>query len=356
MKKYLISATAVVGIIIIAFGIGILAAQFGKSHPQPSVNQKLSGSQTPPPADQEIATPQAPASVEPKGIASDPATANINQTLNLPAANSSPNSVTFAVIGDTKTFSAGNSNGNLQKAVRSLSQQKFDLAFVMGDLLSSCDGASSCEKNYADWKNVMSPILPKTYEVQGNHDRTDGDKADAVWQKVFSLPINGPAGFSELTYSFDAGNSHFVVLDSEKPQEQIINDVQRNWLEQDLAANKKENIFVFFHEPAFKMSQKSEDGLDANPGERDKLWNILKKHKVAAVFNGHFHMIARKSQDGIQQFVIGDTDSTAEDVPQKNLTDFGLTGHHYAIVSVTGKTVDVKIYSLDGNLENDFSF
>ena len=159
-----------------------------------------------------------------------------------------------------------------------------------------------------------------------------------------------------MTYSFDKGNSHFVVLNSEKPNTNIINDVQRNWLDNDLSANKLKNVFVFFHEPAFQMSQDSKDALDAKPQERDALWNILKKYNVTAVFNGHLHMIARKNQDGINQFVIGDTDSTADDVPQKNLTDFGLTGHHYAIVSVDGNNVDVKIYSLDGNVENDYSF
>jgi hypothetical protein len=202
----------------------------------------------------------------------------------------------------------------------------------------------------------MAPILSKTYEVQGNHDRTGGNAADAVWQKEFNLPTNGPAGFSELTYSFDVGNSHFVVLDSEKPEEHLVNDVQRNWLDNDLTTNKKINTFIFLHEPAFQMSQDSKDVLDAKPGERDQFWNILKKHNVTAVFNGHLHMIARKKQDGINQFVIGDTDSTADDVPQKDLTDFGMTGHHYAMVAVNGNTVDVKIYSLDGNLENDYSF
>jgi predicted phosphodiesterase len=265
-------------------------------------------------------------------------------------------SLTFAVIGDTKSFTADNPNGNLEKAVASLSKQKFDFAFVMGDLVSSCDGGSSCEKKYTDWKSVMAPILSKTYEVQGNHDRTGGSAADTVWQKEFNLPTNGPAGYSELTYSFDFGNSHFVVLTSEKPKTNIVNDVQRNWLDADLTANKKPNTFIFLHEPAFQMSQDAKDALDAKPEERDLFWNVLKKHNVTAVFNGHLHMIARKQQDGIQQFVIGDTDSTADDIPQKNLTDFGLTGHHYALVNVNGNTTDVKIYSLDGGLENDFSF
>ena len=38
----------------------------------------------------------------------------------------------------------------------------------------------------------MAPVISKTYEVVGNHDRTGGNKADAVWQNEFSLPQNGP--------------------------------------------------------------------------------------------------------------------------------------------------------------------
>lgn len=284
-----------------------------------------------------------------------PSATNANNSLSN-SDNTDKSSLTFAVIGDTKSFKSGDPDGNLQKAVASLSKQNFDFAFVMGDLLSSCDGKSSCEKKYEDWKSVMAPILSKTYEIQGNHDRTGGEAADAIWQKKFDLPTNGPDGFSELTYSFDFGNSHFVVLDSEKPDEHIVNDVQRNWLESDLTANQKTNTFIFLHEPAFQMSQNDNDVLDAKPTERDQFWNILKKHDVTAIFNGHLHMTARKQQDGINQFVIGDTDSTADDIPQKNLTDFGLVGHYYAIAAVNGNNINVKIYSLDGNLENDYSF
>ncbi len=361
MKKKLTKKLLFILLPIFSFGSGITVAQIqlsyfsanhgGESSPASSASQDGASQKTNQPADLNASQPNS-ATPTADIPTDDPQKLN---TDNSSSTDNNKTSLSFAVIGDTKTFST-NPNGNLQKAVRSLAKQSFDFAFVMGDLVSSCDGGSSCEKKYESWKNIMAPILSKTYEVVGNHDRTGGNGADAVWQKEFNLPANGPVGFSELTYSFDSGNSHFVVLNSEKPQEHLINDVQRNWLNSDLAANTKENIFVFFHEPAFRMSQDAKDALDANPAERDQLWNILKKYKVTAVFNGHLHMIARKNQDGIEQFVIGDTDSTADDVPQKSLTDFGLTGHYYAIVSVNGKTVDVKIYSLDGNLENDFSF
>ena len=332
--------------IVILFILGILIFKFKIS--SNSVNNNNSSNIVA--TNDESTQPESP--IIPAESASSIDTASVSPNID----NSDKSNFTFAIIGDTKSFKAGNPKGKLEKAVASLSKQSFDFAFVMGDLVSSCDGGSSCEKKYADWKSVMAPILSKTYEIQGNHDRTGGSAADTVWQKEFTLPTNGPTGFSELTYSFDFSNSHFVVLTSEKPKTNIVNDVQINWLDQDLTANKKTNTFIFLHEPAFQMSQDKKDALDAKPEERDQFWNVLKKHNVTAVFNGHLHMIARREQDRIEQFVIGDTDSTADDIPQKNLTDFGLTGHHYAMVSVSGNVVDVKIYSLDGNLENDYSF
>ena len=109
----------------------------------------------------------------------------------------------FAIIGDTKSFGANNPDGNLQKAVKSINKNNPDFAFVMGDLVSSCDGGSSCVKKFDDWKKVLGSLVNKTYEVVGNHDRTGGSKADKVWQDEFSLPQNGPDDFKGQTFSFD---------------------------------------------------------------------------------------------------------------------------------------------------------
>ncbi len=261
----------------------------------------------------------------------------------------------FGVLGDTKVFDPNNSKGNYQKAVATISKEKINFMFVMGDLLSSCDGTSKCQTKLTQWKNVLGPLASKTYEVVGNHDRTGGSAADATWQKVFSLPTNGPSGFSELTYSFSYDNSHFVVLDSEKPSEHLVDSVQRAWLEKDLLENTdKENTFVFFHEPAYGTSQNTKDGLDANPKERDALWNILKKYNVTAVFNGHEHIHTRKKVGSIYQIVEGDTDSTDDDTAGSGLSDYSYKGKSYLIVNVNGKKINLKLYTIDGKLLNSF--
>jgi 3',5'-cyclic AMP phosphodiesterase CpdA len=281
------------------------------------------------------------------------------------AQTNSESAFSFAIMGDTQNFSAGNPKGNFQTVVGDISKHKVDLVFSTGDLTGSCESYTECLKKHTDWKNIDAPLLSKTYAAMGNHDNI-GDKGDKAWQDAFSFPANGPNGYSELTYSFDFKNSHFVVLDSDSPDMHEINGEQRAWLEKDLAASHKENNFVFFHEPAFPVSSKAGESLDKNPGERDALWNIFDKYNVTAVFNGHEHIVSRRKIDSsvlpsvknaIYQFVFGSTDSFDHDLPDPGVVEYANQGQgRFGIVSVNGKEITVKTMSADNQEFNSFTF
>jgi hypothetical protein len=202
----------------------------------------------------------------------------------------------------------------------------------------------------------LRKLASVTYLIQGNHDRTGEEKADSAWQEVFNLPTNGPAGYSELTYSFDFKNSHFVILDSEKPEERLINGEQRSWLERDLSRNKKEKTFVFFHEPAYPVSNKITESLDANPGERDALWAILNKYKATAVFVGHEHIHSRRKINNLYQFGFGNTESFNHDLPKPGVAEYSYQGQHFGLVEIKDSQITVKVYSVDGKILNSFIF
>jgi hypothetical protein len=263
-------------------------------------------------------------------------------------------SFSFAILGDTQRFDPGNAGGSLQKAVKSIEEKNVGLVVTEGDLLGSCDGKSGCEKKLGEWKNTLGSLYSKTYEMMGNHDRTGGDNADALWQKFFDLPQNGPDGYKELVYSFDHENSHFVVLNSEKPDEHAVDKAQRDWLEKDLQDSQKDNKFVFFHEPAYPVSSKIDESLDADASDRDALWQIFKDQKVTAVFNGHEHIQSRRKVDGVYQFVFGNTDSFDHELPKAGVADYSYKGEHFGIVEIKGKEVTVNVYSVDGNLLDSF--
>jgi len=283
-----------------------------------------------------------------------------------------PDHFTFAVLGDTQDFELPSASGGFVKAVAQIEKMKPDLVMTVGDLVASCSSPADCG-NYKAWKNIAKPILPITYEVVGNHDRIVGnndvagkESADQAWQSYFDLPTNGPPGFEEFTYSFDIGNSHFVVLDSEKPKEHEIGQEQLDWLEKDLSANTKENTFVFYHEPAFPMSYKIGQSLDYHSDERNSLWTILDKYNVTAVFNGHEHIYSRQQidqdefpaqQNGIYQFIIGNTDaSEKENVAISDKVDYYHKGHDYCLVDVNGKEITVKLFTADGQMVDSLTF
>ncbi|MFA5777775.1 MAG: metallophosphoesterase [Parcubacteria group bacterium] len=259
----------------------------------------------------------------------------------------------FAILGDTQYFKPG-ANGGFQKAVSSIKKINPNLVFSVGDL-TSCDGGSECDTKYNNWKNVLGNFSSKTYVIQGNHDRVGKEKADSSWQKIFTLPTNGPAGFSELVYSFDYENSHFIVLDSDKPKENDINSTQLDWLEGDLNKNTKENIFVFFHEPAYPTNSKIGESLDVNAKDRDRLWNIMTSHKVTAVFSGHEHIQSRRKVNGLYQFVFGNTDSFDHLAPKSGTAEYSYIGQAFGMVEINGKEITVKTYSVQGKLLDSFA-
>lgn len=298
-----------------------------------------------------------------KGILSDieeAAQAVVSEVRNpfsaAPAQPGGENSFSFAVIGDTQGFSAGNPGGNFQRAVKNIAANNPELVLATGDLTGTCESYTKCVKKHEEWKKIAAPILGKTYAAMGNHDNVD-QKGEKAWQDVFNFPANGPIGYSETVYSFDHKNSHFVVLNSDHEKEHLVNGDQRAWLEQDLARNKKENIFVIFHEPAWPVSDKVGESLDIDSGERNALWSIFEKYKVTAVFNGHEHIVSRRKVNNIYQFVLGNTDSFNHGLPAAGVAEYANQGQgRFGIVSVRGKEITVKVFDPANKELNSFSF
>ena len=99
--------------------------------------------------------------------------------------------------------------------------------------------------------------------------------------------------FGKSFYSRTAGDSHFIVLNS-----QIMNTTlpeameQREWVEADLAAHASHRIFMFLHLPPYLVDE-DEPGLGSydvldNP-DRTWLLDLCRRYDVEALFSGHTH-------------------------------------------------------------------
>lgn len=227
-------------------------------------------------------------------------------------------------------YGDGASGSPDQKAIAiQMARQNPDAVIVLGDIVYSRGRASEYLDHYFSIYNADSadpsrgaPLLRSVPSVAalGNHDvmplNAQGDRPSdgLAYYCYWDLPLNGPAlkvagphtpyiqpmfWSSFLTaagprfpsmgnYSFDLGNAHFTILDS-NPYVDWEAPALKAWLESDLRrASKADWRIVAFHHPGFNSSVAHfEDAW------MRLLSPIFEKHRVQMVFSGHVHSYQR---------------------------------------------------------------
>ena len=132
------------------------------------------------------------------------------------------------------------------------------------------------------------------YYVAGNHDVGDKPDPTAPASHVSREVLDWyHRRFGRSWYSFDQGDCHFVVLNS-----QIMNGTlpdaaeQEAWVEKDLAEHAKKRLFIFLHMPPYLF-----DETEASMGHYDNLANpargwlldLVRDYKVEMLVGGHVH-------------------------------------------------------------------
>jgi len=123
------------------------------------------------------------------------------------------------------------------------------------------------------------------------------DESSSDYVQTFSLPANGEAGGvasgSELYYSYDYGDIHFVVLDSNNGAQ--TNDPMVLWLQQDLAASTKTWTIAYWHHPPYSHGPHNSDLASKfqQVQMREVVLPLLEDHGVDLVLTGHSHVYER---------------------------------------------------------------
>ena len=130
--------------------------------------------------------------------------------------------------------------------------------------------------------------------VAGNHDIGDKPDPTAPASHVSREVLDWyHQSFGKSWYSFDQGDCHFVVLNS-----QIMNSTlpdtaeQQAWAENDLAQHTNKRLFVFLHLPPYLFDETEPsmghyDNL-ANPA-RAWLLDLVRVHRIEMLVAGHVH-------------------------------------------------------------------
>lgn len=199
----------------------------------------------------------------------------------------------FAVLGDNR------GNGEIYTSLLDkIAELKPNFTINTGDLITN-PGDLLLWDEFLGWSSGYEfPILP----VVGNHD-VEHPRSERMYQDIFTLPEE------EIYYSFPYGNSQFIILDSEIPEEvSMITGKQLQWLIETLQSSNFQYRFAFLHRPLYPdphIGTHYGDCLNIYPEKRDSLMSIFKNYGVNAIFVGHEHLYRTTTHDGIIHIITG---------------------------------------------------
>ena len=280
----------------------------------------------------------------------------------------------FVATGDCRSGAEGSGVNVeiLDKVARAVAEEDIEFVLFTGDLVYG----HSDRKNRGDegalrrleqelmlFRNTMEPIYSKdipVYCVRGNHSATQRypdhashpdhrpiwPESKKIWDKVMSgkyaMPDNGPEREKNVTFSATHKNAMILGLDLYTPNldsasnpdgsypKDACRRVNQEWLDQQLKT-KSEHVFVFTHEPAFKVQHNDCMHGDMSYGSdfseyRNRFWKSISAAGARAYFCGHDHGYAHaRIDDGdgnmgndIHQFVVGTAGAGVNIVPEYN--------------------------------------
>ena len=292
------------------------------------------------------------------------------------------------------------------RIIRSVEAQKSKLLFFNGDMIMGYGLAGPTPSNsvadvvgsdlmafyrqYGFWRGMVAPLMESgTYvvPVAGNHEvqsKPLGKKAQVenenAWRANMGDLIIDTARFksivgtdatninvqnnaahdglstdqSQLSYSFDVGDSHFAVVNTDPVGKD--NVAPSSWLASDLGAaagRGAKHYFVFGHKPAYTYyfgtntpANPGVSGLDKIPASRDAFWNVVEQYG-ATYFCGHEHEFDMAQPKGAAWQVLVGSGGSPWDAKQGEVTLNPTTDRSYAWATVnvrrSGK-VDITAY------------
>jgi hypothetical protein len=246
----------------------------------------------------------------------------------------------FVVFGDTRE------GVNIHKAIMGrILDVAPDFVLHTGDMVE----VGGCEACWDDFFRIEAPLLRSApfYPTLGNHEDDQSPYAQTDYFDIFHLP-----GI-ERWYAFDYGNARFISLKVDgypigiyyPDQEQI------DWLEDQLATNTQQWIFIFFHWGVF--TSRGEDFLEI--GMRSRLVPLFERYGVNVVFMGHNHGYERIKENGITYITSAGGGASLYDitVPEPG-SQVAVREYHFVLMSMNGDHLDGQTINNHGKIIDQF--
>jgi hypothetical protein len=183
------------------------------------------------------------------------------------------------------------------------------LARIPGTVMAVGDLAypNGSAANFACYDKTWGKEKSRTRPAPGNHEFRSA-RATYYFQYFGAAAGEASKGY----YSYELGNWHIVVLNSEC--EQVggcgAGSAQDKWLREDLAAHPVACTLAYFHKPLFSSGGRHGNDLTVKP-----LWDALYNGGADVVVSGHDHDYERFAPQspeakadvahGMREFVVG---------------------------------------------------
>ena len=175
----------------------------------------------------------------------------------------------------------------------------------------------------------------------GNHEGSS-HTSDAFLQGPNS-DISG----SDYFYSFEYGDIHFLILNTEESLKK--GSKQYKFAEKDLQSSNKIWKIAVLHEPVYCAG-----GQGDNKSLYDLSDKIFEKNDVSVVLAGHSHFYQRNLVGKICHLVVGGGGAPLYSPETKDYVKKSAKEYHYAIVEASPKELKFKVYDIYGKILDEF--
>ena len=257
---------------------------------------------------------------------------------------------TFLVVGD----SGSGSQEQLALRDRMLASPP-DFVLSTGDMVYESGAAEDFDRDFfVPYRDLVRRVV--FWPVLGNHDfKTERGQP---WRDAFWTPADNPA-HDEGYYSFDYGNAHVVVLDSNAPT--APGSPQYAFLDAQLGRTKARWKLVAFHHAIYSSGSKHGSALKI----RANLVPLFDRHHVDLVFNGHNHIYERTKPlradavvapgDGTTYVTTGGGGKTLQGLgPLHDFTAYAEVAYHFTRVAIDGDRLALEMVRVDGTVGDTF--
>lgn len=231
-------------------------------------------------------------------------------------------SIRFVILGDNRNSSPVSGGGNkiYQKTLQQINEWQPDFVFNLGDFTFD-----SFAGHWKTFEKITATIQFPYLTVVGNHDILLGRN----YYESRYTPPNPETGLDD--YSFDYGNSRFIIMDSAN-----YNFTERQFQWMDKMTQTPLKKFVLTHTPP---KYKEWDHKLAPSPEVTARWMALNdKNQVDYVLLGHIHLFDSKLVNKTTYIVSGGAGA-----PLDKNKPYGQSLHHYVTLEVNGDQVFHKL-------------